>query len=72
MKVRKQISIDDKVLEKGLVKADELFGGNFSIYVAYLINKDTKELKEDIEVRSKKNNQLDDEVKNEVDDILNL
>lgn len=72
MKVRKQISIDNKVLEKGLIKADELFGGNFSIYVAYLINKDTNYMKEKMEGITEYSNKLDDEVKNEVDDILNL
>lgn len=72
MKVRKQISIDDKVLKKGLLKAEELFSGNFSIYVAYLINKDTKGIGEKINAIDETDGHLDDEIKNEVNDILNL
>lgn len=39
MKVKKNLSIEQDVLEKGQKKADEMFSGNFSILVTYLINK---------------------------------
>jgi hypothetical protein len=39
LKVRKNISIDNTLLSKGIKKA-ELMGFNFSSYVTYLINRD--------------------------------
>lgn len=72
MKVRKQISIEEDILNKGLYRAKELFGGNFSIYLAYLINQDAGDIKiEKLETKPKKT-KLDEEVKSELDDILGL
>jgi len=39
---KKTLSIQNDVLEKGQKKADEMFSGNFSMYVTYLINQDIK------------------------------
>lgn len=71
MKVRKQISIDEEILNKGLFRAKELFGGNFSIYLAYLINQDVGDIKIENKNYSNSSN-LDEDVKNELDDILGL
>ncbi|MBM7836453.1 hypothetical protein [Clostridium sardiniense] len=74
MKVRKQISIDEKVLEKGLIRAEELFAGNFSIYLSYLINQDAGDIKIDRVEKETKNNgsEFDEETKSEIDNILGL
>ncbi|MGU8484986.1 hypothetical protein ACV3NV_14735 [Clostridium perfringens] len=72
MKIRKNISLEEHILEKGLERAKELFGGNFSIYLAYLIQQDTNSLQsKEVEVKHKKS-QLDQEVVNSVDNILNM
>lgn len=44
MRNKKTLSIQNDVLEKGQKKADEMFSGNFSMYVTYLINQDIKGL----------------------------
>lgn len=44
MRNKKTLSIQNDVLEKGQKKADEMFSGNFSMYVTYLINQDLKGL----------------------------
>lgn len=72
MKVRKQISLDENILNKGLVRANELFGGNFSIYLAYLINQDAGDIKVEKKETKPKETKLDEEVKSELDDILKL
>jgi len=36
------LSIQPSVKEKGQQRADEMFSGNFSMYITYLINKDVK------------------------------
>ncbi|MDZ5038221.1 hypothetical protein GNF78_13420 [Clostridium perfringens] len=72
MKIRKNISIEEHILEKGLERAKELFGGNFSIYLAYLIQQDTNSLQsKEVEVKPKKSN-LDQEVADSMDNILNM
>lgn len=72
MKIRKNISIEEHILEKGLERAKELFGGNFSIYLAYLIQQDTNSLQsKEVEVKPKKS-QLDQEVADSMDNILNM
>ena len=72
MKIRKNISLEEHILEKGLERAKELFGGNFSIYLAYLIQQDTNSLQsKEVEVKPKKS-QLDKEVATSMDDILNM
>lgn len=42
MRNKKTLSIQDDVLERGQRRADEMFSGNFSMYITYLINKDIK------------------------------
>ena len=71
MKVRKQISIEEDILNKGLIRAKELFGGNFSIYLAYLINQDAGDIKIE-KLETKKKSRLDEDIKSELDDILGL
>lgn len=72
MKIRKNISLEEHILEKGLERAKELFGGNFSIYLAYLIQQDTNSLQsKEVEVKPKKS-QLDEEVATSIDDILKM
>lgn len=72
MKVRKQISLEEDILNKGLVRAKELFGGNFSIYLAYLINQDAGDIKIGKIETKPKETKLDEEIKSELDDILGL
>lgn len=43
MKVKRNVSLEDDVLRKGLKKGKTL-GFNFSAYVTYLINKDCGEI----------------------------
>ncbi|CDM67285.1 hypothetical protein CM240_0106 [Clostridium bornimense] len=42
MRIKKTISIQQDVLEKGQHRANEFFSGNFSLYITYLINSDVK------------------------------
>lgn len=46
MRNKKTLSIQSDVLKKGQKRADEMFSGNFSMYVTYLINKDVKGIRE--------------------------
>ncbi|MDP4146782.1 MAG: hypothetical protein Q8936_20295 [Bacillota bacterium] len=46
MRIKKTLSIQGDVLEKAQRKADEMFSGNFSIYITYLINKDLQGITE--------------------------
>lgn len=66
-KTKRNLSLEDKVLKKGLKRAQEL-GFNFSTYVTYLINNDTKNLiiddSEDLESNS-------EEEKNDINKISN-
>lgn len=71
MKVRKQISIDEEILNKGLIRAKKMFGGNFSVYLSFLINQDAGDIKIENKNDSNSSN-LDEDVKNELDDILGL
>lgn len=69
-KIRKNISLEEHILEKGLERAKELFGGNFSIYLAYLIQQDTNALNsKEVEIKREK---LDSEVSDSMDDIINM
>ncbi|MDH2337354.1 hypothetical protein [Clostridium perfringens] len=79
-KTKKNLSLEEAVIQKGLKRAGEL-GFDFSAYVTYLINADTKKIKiqeeENVEKSCEKEteeNDLkipDDETLSEVDNILN-
>ena len=76
-RIRKNISIDEEVFEKAQIKCEKMFSGNFSMYLTYLINKDTEniEVKKDYKKDNKDKNSeevMDIDVKSEIDNILNL
>ncbi|GAA0748736.1 hypothetical protein [Clostridium oceanicum] len=76
-RIRKNISIDEEVFEKAQIKCEKMFSGNFSMYLTYLINKDTEniEVKKDYKKDNKDKNSeeaMDSDVKDEIDNILNL
>ncbi|WP_242957668.1 hypothetical protein [Clostridium cochlearium] len=75
-RIRKNVSLDDEVLERGQKKADKMFAGNFSMYITYLINKDCEgiELKENNESRGKQVEDItiDKDTISEVDNILGI
>lgn len=79
-RIRKNISIDEEVFEKAQIKCEKMFSGNFSMYLTYLINKDTenievkKDYKKDNKDSKDKNSEeaMDSDVKDEIDNILNL
>lgn len=72
-KIKKNLSLEEDVVSKGMQRAKEIFGGNFSVYVSYLIYQDTKgiKLEENIE-HQQQNSTLNTEVKNELDNILDM
>ncbi|MDS1005241.1 hypothetical protein FDG09_16980 [Clostridium sporogenes] len=72
-RIRKNISLDEEVFEKAQIKCEKMFSGNFSMYLTYLINKDTEniEIKKDVENKESEK-AMDREVKTEIDNILNL
>lgn len=71
MKVRKNISLEDNILELGIKNANKL-GLSFSAYITMLINKDTNvdvvSIKNEIEVKE----EVKEELLNSIDDILNI
>lgn len=70
MKVKKNLSLEEDILNKGLVRAKDL-GYNFSTYVTYLINQDCNGI--EIKTVPKENKKkLDKESENSIDNILNL
>lgn len=78
-RVRKNISLEDSVLDKGQARAEKMFAGNFSIYLTYLINKDWEEIQNTmamnkIEVKDKKENniKLSEDVQGALEEIINL
>jgi predicted CopG family antitoxin len=73
-RIRKNISIDEDVFEKAQVKCEKMFSGNFSMYLTYLINKDTENIEIPKVNKSIKESEeaVDKEVKSEIDNILNL
>lgn len=75
-RIRKNISLDEEVLEKGQNKADKMFAGNFSMYITFLINKDCEgiELKEKIKLEEKEEvkTNIDKDTIDEIDSILDL
>lgn len=72
-RIRKNISLDEEVFEKAQIKCEKMFSGNFSMYLTYLINKDTEniEIKKDEKNKESKES-MDRDVKTEIDNILNL
>ncbi|EJO5349109.1 hypothetical protein NRP93_003266 [Clostridium botulinum] len=72
-RIRKNISLDEEVFEKAQIKCEKMFSGNFSMYLTYLINKDTEniEIKKD-EKNKESEESIDRDVKTEIDNILNL
>lgn len=79
-KTKKNLSLEKSIIEKGLKRAAEL-GFDFSAYVTYLINADTKNIKienvENVESDFEEEDNInalkitDDEVLSEADNILN-
>ena len=78
-KTKKNLSLEEAVIQKGLKRAGEL-GFDFSAYVTYLINADTRKIKIQEEIGEESNkeeaegndiNMPDAETLNEVDNILN-
>lgn len=81
LRIKKTISIQQDVLEKGQHRANEFFSGNFSLYITYLINSDVKGVMINSGIHS--TNQLystsptndykhKKEVSNAIDSILNM
>ncbi|MCW6086538.1 hypothetical protein AAGC94_04855 [Clostridium sporogenes] len=72
-RIRKNISLDEEVFEKAQIKCEKMFSGNFSMYLTYLINKDTENIEIKKDEKSKKSEEsMDRDVKTEIDNILNL
>ncbi|EPY2274772.1 hypothetical protein ACXAUS_003679 [Clostridium sporogenes] len=72
-RIRKNISLDEEVFEKAQIKCEKMFSGNFSMYLTYLINKDTENIKIKKDEKSKESEEsMDRDVKTEIDNILNL
>lgn len=75
-KIKRNLSLEEAVIQKGLKRAGEL-GFDFSAYVTYLINADTRKIKIQEEESNKEEaegndiNMPDAETLNEVDNILN-
>ncbi|WP_409070058.1 hypothetical protein ACFLKB_17855 (plasmid) [Clostridium sp. FAM 1755] len=73
-RIRKNISLDEEVFEKAQIKCEKMFSGNFSMYLTYLINKDTENIELPKANKSLKESEeaVDKEVQSEIDNILNL
>ncbi|HAT4295941.1 hypothetical protein [Clostridium perfringens] len=76
MKIRKNISLEDFILKKGQERAQKLFGGNFSIYLAYLIQQDCNGLDKEVVITKNEEQEevekLDEEVSESMNDILEM
>lgn len=76
LKIRKNISLEDFILKKGQERAQKLFGGNFSIYLAYLIQQDCNGLDKEVVVTKNEEQEevekLDEEVSESMNDILEM
>ena len=75
MKIRKNISLEDFILKKGQERAQKLFVGNFSIYLAYLIQQDCNGLDKEVVVTKNEEQEvekLDEEVSESMNDILEM
>lgn len=78
-RVRKNISMEDSVLDKGQARAEKMFAGNFSIYLTYLINRDCEEIenaisisKTEVNVEKEKAIKLSEDVQGALEEIINL
>ena len=75
MRIKKTLSIQEDVLKKAEARAKEMFADNFSMYITFLINQDTKGLKiEETKqtLNGKKQVGLDEECGAALDNILGL
>lgn len=70
LKVKKSISLESEVLEKGKAKAKTL-GFDFSAYLTYLINKDCGDIKGIEEVSTTKVN-IPSDISKSIDSIMNF
>jgi hypothetical protein len=72
LRIKKTLSIQDEVMKKAQKKADEMFSGNFSIYITYLINNDCKKeyLYEDNAKKTEEVKKCNSKVMNAISDIL--
>lgn len=71
--MKKTLSIQEDVMKKAQKKADEMFSGNFSIYITYLINNNCKQGNVDEEHNIKKEEPVikrNSNVINAISDIL--
>lgn len=75
MRIKKTLSIQEDVLKKAEARAKEMFADNFSMYITFLINQDTKGLRiEESKVPKKVENKvgIDEECGAALDSILGL
>lgn len=74
MRIKKTLSIQEDVLRKAEARAKEMFADNFSMYITFLINQDTKGIKilQEIEPQEEIKETLDRESGNSLDDILGM
>ncbi|MCD3217848.1 hypothetical protein G8S55_11530 [Clostridium botulinum C] len=72
-KIKKNLSLDEEIINKGMQRAKIMFGGNFSSYISYLIYQDTKDI-ETKEIKQEKVQRIvkDHEALNEIDSILDM
>jgi hypothetical protein len=71
LKVKKSVSLEDKVIAKGKNKAKTL-GFDFSSYLTYLINKDCGDIKGIEEISTTKTSKLSSIVSKSIDNIMNI
>lgn len=69
MKIRRNISLDETVLQKGLVRAEEQ-GLNFSSYITNLINQDSKGIVVQEARQEQKIQEFDDDLMDDIDSII--
>lgn len=75
MRIKKTLSIQEDVLKKAEARAKEMFADNFSMYITFLINQDTKGLKIEEDKQTSNNKKqvgLDEECGVALDNILGL
>ena len=69
MKIRRNISLDETVLQKGLAKAEEQ-GLSFSSYITNLINQDSKGIVVQEVRQEQKIQEFDDDLMDDIDSII--
>ena len=76
MRIKKTLSIQDDVLKKAEARSKEMFSGNFSMYITFLINQDSRGMKilqEPEEAKDKIiENGFDKESENSLDNIMGM